>query len=97
MSLMLLATLGGFIVIVWFYLTAKEKGESPIQWVIIGVIGYWLTWWLIKLTLVNAVAGLFAKSFAGAFLIRQVPALCAITAAYLIRKKLLADLAKKSQ
>lgn len=90
-----LARFAAIAVLVWFYMTAKEKGEPPINWAIIGLIGYWIAWWAVKLTVVNALSGMVAKSATGTFLLVQVPALCAIGAAFLIRKKLLADAAKK--
>ncbi|MFU8790313.1 MAG: hypothetical protein ACNA7G_14885 [Methylobacter sp.] len=92
-----LARFAAIAVLVWFYISAKEKGESPINWAITGLIGYWITWWLVKLTAVAALSGMVAKSPTGAFLVYQVPALCAIGAAVLIRKKLLADADKKNQ
>jgi hypothetical protein len=89
-----LAKFAGIAVLIWFYLSAKEKGASPINWAITGVIGYWITWWAVKLTVVNAFSGVVAKSATGTFLLLQIPALCAIGAAFLIRKKLVADVAE---
>jgi len=89
-----LAKFAGIAVLVWFYLSAKEKGASPINWAITGLIGYWITWWAVKLTVVSALSGVVAKSATGTFLLLQIPALCAIAAAFLIRKKLLADVAE---
>ncbi|MGR9014431.1 MAG: hypothetical protein ACU83U_12375 [Gammaproteobacteria bacterium] len=77
-------------------MTAKEKGESPINWAITGLIGYWITWWVVKLTLVSSLMGMVAKNPTGAFLIYQIPALCGIGAAFFIRKKLLANAAEKN-
>lgn len=91
-----LARFAAIAVLVWFYMTAKEKGESPINWAIIGLIGYWITWWMVKLTVVSALSGMVAKNPTGTFLLVQIPALCAIAAAFLIRKKLLADAAEKN-
>ncbi|HEY8158716.1 MAG: hypothetical protein ACXV74_12750 [Methylobacter sp.] len=88
-----LAKFAGIAVLVWFYLSAKEKGASPINWAITGLIGYWITWWAVKLTVVSALLGVVAKNPTGTFLLLQIPALCAIGAAFLIRKKLLADVA----
>ncbi len=90
-----LARFAAIAILVWFYMTAKEKGESPINWAIIGLIGYWITWWMVKLTVVSALSGMVAKNPTGTFLLVQIPALCAIAAAFLIRKKLLADVAEK--
>ena len=91
-----LARFAAIAVLVWFYMSAKEKGESPINWAITGLIGYWITWWLVRLTVVPALMGMFAKNPTGAFLVYQIPALCAIGAAFFIRKKLLANSAEKA-
>lgn len=85
------AIFGGIAVLVWFYLTAKERGEERFKWAIIGLIGYWIAWWAVKLTVVNALSGLVAKSPMLASIVILIPALCAIAAAFLIRKKLIAD------
>lgn len=86
-----LARFAAIAVLIWFYLTAKEKGESPLNWAITGLIGYWIVWWAIKLTVVSALSGMVAKSAIGTFMIFQIPALCAIAASVLIRKKLIAN------
>ena len=93
--MLFLAKLAGIAVLVWFFLTAKSQGEQPYKWAIIGLIGYWTTWWAIKLTVVTALAGLVAKSATMTFLLVQIPAICAIAVAFFIRKKLLADIAEK--
>lgn len=92
--MLLLAKLAGILILVWFYMTGKENGEPPVKWAVIGLIGYWLTWWAIKLTIVDGLAGMVAKSAAGTFALLQIPAFAGIAAALLIRKKLIAD-AKK--
>lgn len=92
--MLLLAKAAGIIILVWFYLTAKNHGEPPIKWAVIGVMGYWIAWWAIKLTLVSALSGLVAKSGTGTFLLLQIPAIIGVGAAFLIRKKLLADAGK---
>ena len=88
-----LAIFAGIAVLVWFYLTAKEKGEHRFNWAIVGLIGYWLSWGGVKLTL--SISGLIAKGTIMAVVINQIPVLCGIAAVVLIRKKLLADAAKK--
>jgi hypothetical protein len=93
--MLLLAKFAGIAVLVWFYLTAKDKGEQPFKWAIIGLIGYWIAWWAVRLTVVAALSGLVAKSPMMAFIVFQIPALCAIAAAFLIRKKLISDAAEK--
>jgi hypothetical protein len=93
--MLFLAKFAGIVVLVWFYLTAKDKGEQPVKWAIIGLLGYWIAWWAVRLTVVAALSGLVAKSAMMTFIVIQIPALCAIAAAFLIRKKLLADAAEK--
>ncbi|MDD2660800.1 MAG: hypothetical protein PHY54_14175 [Methylococcales bacterium] len=93
--MLFLAKFAGIVVLVWFYLTAKDKGEQPIKWAIIGLLGYWIAWWAVKLTVVAAFSGLVAKSAMMTFIVIQIPALCAIAAAFLIRKKLIEDAAEK--
>jgi hypothetical protein len=94
--MLFLAKFLGIAVLVWFYLTAKDKGEQPVKWAITGLIGYWIAWWAVRLTVVAALSGLVAKSPIMTFIIIQIPALCALAAAFLIRKKLLADAAEKN-
>jgi len=93
--MLFLAKLAGIAVLVWFFLSAKSQGEQPYKWAIIGLVGYWITWWAIKLTVVTALAGFVAKSATMTFLLVQIPALCAIAVAFFIRKKLLADIVEK--
>ena len=50
--MLFLAKFAGIAVLVWFYLTAKDKGEQPLKWAIIGLIGYWIAWWAVRLTVV---------------------------------------------
>ena len=91
--MLFLAKLAGILVLVWFYLTAKQQQQSVVQWVIIGLVGYWLTWWLVKLTLVDMLLiAIVAKSFTGTVAVVQIPAFCAMAAAFFIRKKLLANI-----
>ncbi|GAB6141177.1 hypothetical protein JCM14076_19060 [Methylosoma difficile] len=94
MMLLLLAKAASFAVIVWFYLTAKNHSQPPVQWAVIGLIGFWLAWWAVKLTFLTPLVGLAGKNATGVFLLTQIPAFVAIAAAYFIRKKLLADLQK---
>ena len=91
----LLAILGGIAVLVWFYLTAKDNGEPRFNWAITGFVGYWIAWGAVKLTVVAALSGLLAKGSLVAIVVNQIPALCAIAAAFFIRKKLIADAAEK--
>jgi hypothetical protein len=89
--MLFLAKFAGIVIMVWFYFTAKNKGESPIKWAVLGLIGYWIAWWIINLTAVPALTSMSAKSMTSKFIVKQIPALGAIAIAFLIRKKLLAD------
>jgi RsiW-degrading membrane proteinase PrsW (M82 family) len=40
-------------VLVWFYTTAREKGEPPINWAITGLIGYVIVWVAVRYTVVH--------------------------------------------
>ena len=88
-----LAIFSGLGVLVWFYLTAKEKGEHRFNWAIVGLIGYWLAWGGAKLVL--TISGLVAKGTIMAVIVNQIPVICAIGAAFIVRRKLLSDVAVK--
>ncbi|MCX7105595.1 MAG: hypothetical protein NTU70_10020 [Methylococcales bacterium] len=88
-----LAIFSGVGVLVWFYLTAKEKGEHRFNWAIVGLIGYWLAWGGAKLVL--TISGLVAKGTIMAVIVNQIPVICAIGAAFIVRRKLLSDVAVK--
>jgi hypothetical protein len=89
--MLLLARLAGVAIFLWFYFTAKQKGESPFKWAILGFIGYWLTWWLVNLTFVKGMAAAFPSNHMMVFLVSQIPAVGGIFACVFIRKKLIAD------
>jgi hypothetical protein len=88
-----LAIFSGVGVLVWFYLTAKEKGEHRFNWAIVGLIGYCLAWGGAKLVL--TISGLVAKGTIMAVIVNQIPVICAIGAAFIVRRKLLSDVAVK--
>jgi hypothetical protein len=73
-------------------MTADKVGEPPVKWVIIGLIGYLISWFLVDFMLDNALSAVIAKRGAGAIIIGQLPALGGLLAAYFIRKKLLSNL-----
>lgn len=91
-----LAKFAGIAILVWFYLTAKEKGQPTFQWALIGLIGYWLTWWLVKLSVLHTIGDIFVKNATSLFLVMQIPAIAGICASFFIRKKLLADAAREN-
>ena len=88
-----LAIFSGVGVLVWFYLTAKEKGEHRFNWAIVGLIGYWLAWGGAKLVL--TISGLVAKGTIMAVIVNQIPVICAIGAAFIVRRKLVSDVVVK--
>lgn len=89
--MLLIGRLAGVAVLVWFYLTAKKKGEPPFKWALLGFIGYWLAWGLVYLTIVKSLIGMSQGNFTMAFLIYQLPVAIAISICFLIRKKLISD------
>lgn len=89
--MLFLAKLFGILTLVWFYFAAKNHNAPVINWSLIGLIGYWLTWWLAKILLVESLAGMVSKQSAMGFLLTQLPVVCALGACYLIRKKLIAS------
>jgi hypothetical protein len=83
-------------VLVWFFTSAKESGESPINWAITGLIGYVMIWVAVRYTFVQALWSMVSKNPTAAVIVMQIPALCAIAGAFLIRKKLIANAAEKN-
>lgn len=93
--MLLFAKFAAILVVIWFFVSARAAGEQPVKWAVIGLVGYWLAWWAVKLTVVAALAAMVGKNPTGTFLVIQIPAVCAILASVLIRKKLLADISEK--
>ena len=75
----ILAKMVGIIVLVWFSMSAKAYGEYWLRWALVGLIGYWLTWILLYVTLSIPIG----------------PTFVALAVTYFIRKKLVADAKKK--
>ncbi len=95
---MLFAQIAGIVMLVWFYQTAKKLGENPINWAITGLVGYWLTWWIAKLTIKSLHLDVLAgNSGILKFVIILTPAVLAILATLFIRKKYLVDAAESKQ
>lgn len=90
--MLFLAKLCGILTLVWFYLAAKTHSGPLLNWSIIGLIGYWLTWWLSKMLIVVPLAGMVTKHSVTEFLLTQLPVACALTACFFIRKKLIASI-----
>ncbi len=87
-----LAKLFGILTLVWFYLTAKNHNAPLINWSVIGLIGYWLTWWLAKFLLLEPLSKLVAKHSMMEMVLTQLPVACAVAVCFLIRKKLISSL-----
>lgn len=81
----------GILSLIWFYNTAKKHGGPIFNWSVIGLIGYWLTWWLVKLLVVDNVTGSLARDSALQLVLALVPAVCGFAACYLIRNQLIAS------
>lgn len=92
--MLLLAKLAGILVLIWFYLTGKKQGEPPVKWAIIGLIGYWIAWWIGDRLLLASMGVMYTKSTILVFLITQIPVLCGLVAAFVVRNKLLKDTKK---
>ncbi|WGS85584.1 hypothetical protein [Methylomonas sp. UP202] len=90
--MLFLAKLFGILTLIWFYMTAKNHGGPLLNWPVIGLIGYWLTWWLSKMLIVVPLAGMVPKHSVVEFLLTQLPVLCSLAVCYLIRGKLIASL-----
>ncbi len=92
---MMLAKIAAILMIVWFFQTAKEHQQNAYTWVLIGLVGYWLVWWIVTLSVANPLLNT-TKSTSVIVLgaIRHIPAAAAIITAILVRKKLLANLTK---
>ncbi len=89
--MLLLAKFCGIMILVWFYLTGKKMGEPPIKWAIIGLIGYWISWWLANELILSSLTGMFSKSSVAVFLVTQIPVVIALVASYFIRNKLISS------
>lgn len=93
----MLGKIAGILMMVWFYQTGKQHHANAIQWAIIGLVGYWLVWWLITLTVANPLLGTLPKNAVSMYvLVTHMPAVVASIAAYFIRLKLLKDLQQSS-
>jgi len=94
--MLFLAKLCGILTLVWFYLAAKEHKGPLVNWSVIGLIGYWLTWWLAKMLFVVPLADIVPKHSVVEFLLTQTPVAFALGVCYFIRKKLIAGISTAS-
>ncbi len=87
---MLLAKIAGIVILVWFYQSAKTRNLPPVQWAVIGLVGFWVAWWIVTLSVANPMLETFEKSPGWILLLIQLlPALAGIAAAVLVQKKFL--------
>lgn len=86
-----LAKLFGILTLVWFYFAAKDRNAPVINWSVIGVIGYWLTWWLSKFLLLEPLSKMVAKHSMMEMVLTQLPVACAVVACFFIRRRLIAS------
>lgn len=86
-----LMKLSAILIVVWFYMTAKNHNGPLLNWPIIGLVGYWLTWWLAKLLILVPLADKVAKHSVTEMMLTQLPVFVAVGACFLIRKKLISS------
>lgn len=82
----------GILSLVWFYNTAKQYGAPIFNWSVIGLIGYWLTWWLVKLAVIDSISTSIPRDSSMQIVLALVPAFCGFAACYVIRNQLIASL-----
>lgn len=90
--MLLLAKLAALGIAIWFYMTADEHNEPPFKWVVTGLIGYVIAWFLTDAIVDSMMSAKIARSGALAFVLGQIPAFAGLAAAYFIRKKMLSNL-----
>ncbi len=90
-----IAILSAIAVVVWFYKSAITVGQNGVKWSAVGVVGYWIAWWIVKLTVVSALTGLTAKGAFIGFIVLLLPTLAGLTTVFLVRKRLLVDVVNK--
>ncbi len=84
---MLLAKIAAVAILVWFFHSAKENGQEPFKWAIIGLIGFAITWEGLHL-LTDALTENRAIA-------STLPAVVATIIAVFIRQKLISDAKKE--
>lgn len=86
------AKLLGILSLVWFYTTAKKHGGPVINWSVTGLIGYWLTWWMVKFLVVDNLTKSIPPNSSLQMALALVPVVCGFAACFLIRNQLIASL-----
>ncbi len=80
---MLLAKIAAVAILVWFFYSAKENGQEPFKWAIIGLIGFGITWEIAHL--------ITDKITENRMIASTLPALVATVGAAFVRQKLVSD------
>jgi len=91
-----LAKLFGILTLVWFYMAAKEHKAPLINWSVIGLVGYWLSWWLAKFLILEPLSKFVTKHSVMEMVLTQLPVAVAVAACVLIRKKLIASVSSSN-
>jgi hypothetical protein len=89
---MLLAKIIAILILIWFYQGATEQQQNPFKWIIVGLIGYWLTYWIVDLGVTDPLV----KSMTNGprlliGVLRHVPEFAGVVVAFFVRKKLVSD------
>lgn len=92
--MLIIAKLAGILVIIWFYLAGKKLDGAGVKWALIGLVGYWLTWWLSREIILTSFIGVTSKNSSFIFFVTQIPVVCAVVVAFFVRKKLINDTEK---
>lgn len=84
---MLLAKIVAVAILVWFFHSAKENGQEPFKWAIIGLVGYGITW---------EAAHLITDALTeNRPIASTLPAVIATLGAWFVRQKLVTDSKKE--
>ncbi len=83
----MLAKIVAIAISVWFYKSAQKIGENPIQWAVLGVIGFFLSATLAHYAISEPLLGTLPPQGTLTSLIRQSPLLIGIASVYFIYKK----------
>jgi Kef-type K+ transport system membrane component KefB len=92
----MLAKICGILALVWFFITAKNNGGPQLNWSVIGVIGYWLSWFLSKELIFAPLLKMMNRhTQTEEMLLMFAPVAVALLACFFIRRHLLLGLPGK--
>lgn len=89
--MLLLAKILAVAVLVLFFMAAQKYKQPPVQWALIGLVGYVLVWGLAYGLIHVLLPASVTRGMGMGFLVMQVPAIAGAFVAYLVRGKLIAD------